>query len=197
MPAGRPMMQYPADVLGSYAAAAVSGTIAAGQAANAPVFALQFPTAVSGFALIHRISAALMSLGVGFAAGVGQLSVVAARAFTAQDTGGTTLTLTTNNCKRRTGFNTTQMAMMIANTAALTPGTRTLDATAMKNLQFAIGAATNTLYLPTTDLFYPDQSSAWPDVLAPAEGLIVQATVPATGTWQLQVNVEWSEVAAF
>jgi hypothetical protein len=197
MPAGRPMEQYPIDVLGSYMVAATSGTIAAGQGANSPVFALQFPGTATGFALVHRISLSLMSLGVGFAAGTATLAAFAARAFTAMDTGGTSLTLTTNNAKRKIGFNTTQTVMMIAGTAALTAGTRTLDAQAMKVLQCAIGTATNTLYLPTTDLFYPDQSGAWPNVLAPGEGMIVQATVPATGTWQLQVNVEWSEVAAY
>ncbi len=197
MPSGRPVAQYPIDVLGSYMAGATSGTIAAGQAANSPVFALQFPAGSSGSALIHRISASLASLGTGFAAGTGTFAIMAARAFTAMDTGGTALTLTGDNGARRSSFTTSQMVMRIASTAALTAGTRTLDTQPMRYTQFAIGTATNTVYLPMADLFYPDQSGAWPNVLAPGEGMIVQATVPATGTWQLQVNVEWSEVSAY
>lgn len=49
----------------------------------------------------------------------------------------------------------------------------------------------------TANLWAPDQSSAWPLELAANEGFIVRATVPATGTWQAQVTVEWSEVNVF
>jgi hypothetical protein len=195
MPAARPVAQYPIDVLGSYAISATSGTIAAGQGANSPIFSFRWTDTVNA-ALIHRVAISMMSLGTGFAVGAATFGIIAARAFTGSDTGGTPLTLTTNNGKRKTGFSTTLVGdMRIASTAALGAGTRTLDAQDFGLLQCGITASVNTVFQPTTNLWAPDQSSAWPLELVTNEGFVVRATVPATGTWQAQVTVEWSETA--
>jgi hypothetical protein len=44
------------------------------------------------------------------------------------------------------------------------------------------------------DLFALDVSGEWPLVLVQNEGFIIRATVPATGTWEFGVLLEWSEI---
>ncbi len=192
----------PTDVggLGAYSLSMISGTIAAGLAANSPVFSFRWaPATASQLALIKRISVSVASLGTGFTAGVGLLALYIARGFTASDTGGTAATLTGNNNKLRTAFGTTGVAnLQIANTGTLTPGTRTLDAQAIAQVIFGVSTATNTVMQPSVNILQRDQSAGdWPVVLANNEGLILQATVPVTGTWQLQIGIDWLEVAGF
>ena len=186
----------PIDVgsLGSYSIAGTTGTVAAGAAANSLIFTFRW-TSATNTALIRKVTTAMASLGTGFTAGVGSCGIIFARGFTVADTGGTTLTITGNNAKRRTSFGTTTLQeARISTTAALTAGTRTLDAQDLALTMFAVSAATNTVMLPTTAIWSPDFSGEWPMVLAQNEGFSVRYTVPATGTWQAQFGVEWSEV---
>lgn len=192
----------PTDVgaLGAYTVSAISGTIAAGLGAASPVFSFRWsPAVTTQLAIIKRVAVSMASLGTGFTAGTGLLELVAARAFTASDTGGTALALTTNNNKLRTSFGTSLVAdARIASTGTLTAGTRTLDGNALAQQVFGVTTATNTVMLATADLIKRDQGAAdWPLVLTANEGFIVRATVPATGTFQLQVAVDWLEVASF
>ncbi len=189
----------PIDVgaLGSYAGAWTTGTIAAGMAANGGVFSCRW-THASNLLLLRRLTFSMTSLGTAFTAGVGTARLIVARNFTASDSGGTSVLPTGNSQKRRTSFGTTLIGdLRIASTAALTAGTRTLDGAELSNLMFAVGAVANTVYCPTAVLFSPDFTGEWPLVLAQNEGFAVQATVPATGTWQAKVNMEWSEVSSF
>ena len=181
-------------LLGAYAAVGKSGTIAAGQSAASPVFAFRWgDTTLGKLGVVDRITASVSSLGTGFTAGVGYLDAVIARAFTASDSGGTSMTLTTTNARRRTSYGTTLLTdAQIANTAALTAGTRTLDSQAFGALMFPVTTATNFVHLATSNLWAPDPRD--PLVFAQDEGFIIRATVPATGTWQLVVGVEWREV---
>lgn len=192
--------QAPLEVgaLGEYAVATITGTMAANLGAAAPIFAVRWGSSAS-LGLIRRVSISMASLGTGFTAGVGIFDMIAARAFTVSDSAGTAVTLTTNNAKKRTTFGTTGVTdMRISSTATLTAGTRTLDANALTNLMFAVSTATNTVMLPTTTLWQPDLgANEWPLVLAQNEGFIIRATVPATGTWQAQVKVDWSEVISY
>jgi hypothetical protein len=36
-----------------------------------------------------------------------------------------------------------------------------------------------------------------PLVLATGEGIVIEATVPATGTWSWVASIDWDEVATF
>ena len=189
----------PIDVgsLGAYSVAATSGTIAAGAVANAPVFSFRWGDATR-VCLVRKVSVAMASLATGFAAGIGQLGFIIARGFSSSDSGGIVLTLTGNNAKRRTSFGSTLVTdSRISSTGALTAGTRTLDTNDASLLQFAVGTATNTVMLATMPIWSPDWAGDWPLVLVQNEGFIIRATVPATGTWQVQVCVEWCETAAF
>lgn len=189
----------PLDVgaLGSYAGAWTTGTIAAGMASNGAIFSCRWTNA-SNLLLLRKLTFAMASLGTAFTAGIGVAKLIVARNFTGSDSGGTASVPTGNSQKRRTSFGTTLIGdLRVASTAALTAGTRTLDGAELNNLLFAVGTVANTVYCATQPLWSPDFSGEWPLVLAQNEGFLVQATVPATGTWQAQVSMEWSEVASF
>jgi hypothetical protein len=121
----------------------------------------------------------------------------AARAFTASDTGGTAATLTGNNGKLRTSFATTGVGqIMIANTGANTAGTRTLDSTPLAGATVGVVVAAGSNISGQFDIFTSGTAN-YPAVFATNEGFVIQATVPATGTWILSVTVEWDEFAAY
>jgi hypothetical protein len=192
----------PTDVgsLGAYVTSVLTGTMAAGIAGASPVFSFRNGGAsVTNLVLIKRVAVAMTSLGTGFTAGVGLFEMFAARAFSVADTGGAGVNVSGNFNKLRTSFASSFVTnSRIATTAALTPGTRTLDGNAMGQIFFAVSTALNTVMLPTTDIFKRDLGAGdWPYIAAQNEGFIIQATVPATGTWQMQVLVDWLEVAAF
>lgn len=183
------------DALGSYKAGSASGIMAAGLAGAAPIYSFRGPA--TGLALIRRVTFEAGVLGTAFTAGSGLFTLFAARGFSASDTGGGALTLTTNNAKLRTAFGTTGVQdIRCSATATLSAGTRTLDAAPLANLIVPFPATTvSTILVPLRSLLMAPPGE-WPLVLAANEGFVIQATVPATGTWSFSVNVEWDEIAA-
>jgi hypothetical protein len=191
----------PTDVgaLGSYAAMLTTGTMAAGIAGASPIFSVRW-TDASKVMLVRKVSLAFMSLGTGFTTGSAFFEMVCARSFSASDTAGAGVTLTGHTNKRRTSFGSSLIAateMRISTTATLTAGTRTLDTNPVAGIHVGVPATTNLVILPTTPLWSPDFSGEWPLVFAQNEGFIIRATVPATGTWQADVSLEWTELASF
>ena len=184
-----------ANQTGSYSATMTSGTIGAGLAAASPIYAFRYTG--TGVAVVRRVIFSAGDL-VGFAAGFVNLQLFAARAFTASDTGGTAATLTGNNAKLRTSFATTGVGqIMIANTGTNTPGTRTLDSTALGGLSVSVLTTAGASVIAPTNLFGPFDAGLYPAAFANNEGFVIQATVPATGTWQATITVEWDEYAAY
>lgn len=183
---------------GSYSKTLTSGTIGAGIAANAPVFSFRYGG--SGFAVIKEINVKVVNAGTAFAAGVGRIDVFPARAFTASDSGGTAATLTGNNGKLRTSLATTGVSdIRISSTAALTAGTRTLDTDSIANILMAVPATTTNYQMagPNEVVYGRNQAGDYPMVLATNEGIVLQANMPATGTWTISVTVQWDEFASF
>ena len=184
---------------GSYRCAQTSGTIAAGLTTASHVYAFQWaPSPNTMFALVKHVRVSMGDL-VGFTAGFAAFNLFVARAFSVQAaTGGTAATLTTNNCKLRTSFATTAGASTyISTTAAISGQTATLDAMPISTVSNSvIATAGQPLVTNTQDLWRP-QVGEMPLILANQEGFIINATVPATGTWQLGVEVAWDEVATF
>ena len=88
-------------------------------------------------------------------------------------------------------------ALRASSTAALTAGTKTLDANPIGQIAFSVGTAASVIYVNRTTLYDAQEVGAHPIVLASNEGVIVRATVPATGTWQFGVTIDWAEVSAF
>lgn len=183
------------NLLGSYAKGLVSGTIGAGASANAPIYSFRYTG--TGVAVIKRVVATAGNAGTGFASGVASFGLYAARAFTASDSGGTAGTLTGNNGKLRTSFVTTAVGdIRISSTAALTAGTRTLDTDPLGAVAVGVPTTANAALINAT-MIDPKNAGDYPLVLATNEGFVIQATVPATGTWSAAVWVEWDEYVSY
>lgn len=214
------MQARPTDVgtLGSYQLSTISGTMAAGLAGASPIYSCRWGDATRTM-LLRRLAIEARVLGTAFTAGATLFDFIVARSFTASDTGGTSILPTGSSQKRRTSFGTTLITdLRMSATATLSAGTRTLDGAAMSNLRghvsitatsaplvsagqgagtaAVIGAAVSTYIAAPVNLFAPDFGGEWPLVLVQNEGFIIRATVPATGTWDFAVTMEWSEVVS-
>jgi hypothetical protein len=192
---------YPYDyaALGQYKVAGLSGTMAAGLAANAEIFQLRWTDATRLCLINSVVLNGLSGSATAFAAGFAKVDLLTARSWSADGSGGTTLAVTGNNQKLRTSMGTSLMgAIRVASTAALTAGTKTLDAAPMGLFGFSIGTVANVIYVPgQLTLFDSDLGNSHPIVLATNEGIVCRATVPATGTWQFGITVNYTELAAF
>jgi hypothetical protein len=193
------IVQRPLDVgvYGSYTGGVVSGTMAAGLSAASPIFSFRWAQP-SYFAVIRGLRMSAFVGSTGFAAGVGNLQGFVARSFTASDTGGTPWTLTGNNMKNKTAFATTGVADIRASaTATLTAGTRTLDTQPFCAIGFGVPTTANVQLFISDYIVSPLGGNTWPIVLANNEGVVIQATVPATGVWGFSMYIQWDEVASF
>lgn len=196
-PAGQPISPISGGLLGSYSKSLTSGTMAAGLAANSPVYSFRYGG--TGIAIIRKVTISAVNAGTAFAAGNVTLQMFDARTFTASDSAGTAGTLTGNNSKLRTSLATTGVSdIRISSTATLTAGTRTLDTDPMSSILAAVPITTvNYPIVGQSNLYSAGQAGDYPLELATNEGFVIQATVPATGTWSLQVTVDWEEYSAF
>jgi hypothetical protein len=180
--------------LGGYQCSLQSGVMAAGLAANAPVWSCRYTGA--NLCLIEKlILDGVGNAGTGFAAGVGQFRAFATRAYTVFDTLATAATLSGNNCKLRTSYATTGMGnIAIAATATGTHGTGANDAqpfgAVLNGFPVTAGAGI------VEGTLYDAYGVGSPLILATNEGIEIQATVPATGTWTFGITVKWTEVTA-
>jgi hypothetical protein len=183
--------------LGVYSVGAATGTIGAGAGANSEIFQFRW-TDATRLAVIKFVAVSAGNTATAFAAGVTNFDVIAARSFTGAGTGGTTLTLTTNNAKLRTNMGTTLVGeIRVATTAALGAGTKTLDAQGFGNGASSVPATAGSVVIPYTQLYNPQSESEYPIVLAQNEGIVIRATVPGTGTWTAGIQVKWAEYTAY
>jgi hypothetical protein len=184
--------------LGSYRMSLLSGTMAAGLAANSEVVQFRWSDATRLCVVTSIIFDGLSGSATAFAAGFGKVDLMTARSWTVDGSGGNAATLTGNNCKQRATMGTTLLgSARIASTAALTAGTKTLDSQALGQYSATFGTGTSTQWIPQFDLFHIDPGGEHPMVLAQNEGFVLRATVPATGTWQFGMTVCWTEVASY
>lgn len=197
---GLKVQQMPLDYgsLGSYRFSHLSGTMAAGLAAAANIFSFRWADATRLCVLQKVVWDGLSGSATAFTAGFGSIRMFFARSFTASDSAGTALTLTGNNGKNRTSMGTTLVTDIRGSaTAALTAGTRTLDTQAVAQRSITIGTAVSVEYTGSFALYGEDIGPTPPLVFAQNEGFVIQATVPATGTWQFGVTSLHTEVTAY
>jgi len=166
------------------------------QAANGSLFSFRWGSSTH-LAIIQYIRLSCLQTAAATATIFPRFEVFVARTFTASDTAGTALTLTTNSFKKRTSHATTAVTDMrhSALAAGLTAGTRTLDADPQLVLQ-----TQQTITTPNTVLFTVSQDMTdgvdHPIVLAQNEGLIVRGPTTvfgAAGTADLLVELAWVE----
>ena len=184
------------DPIGSFRLAARSGACT-GIAAGGAIFAFRWTDTVAK-ARIRAIEVAhLVTTGYTAAQEVGY-EIISGRTWTVAPSGGTALTLTTNNGKLNVTSNSTRIAgnnMRIATTGALTNGTVTIDTQpfAVDSVWSLAGAAGAAIGWNRPTLEFSEPSGL---ILATNEGFLVRNTVAqgaaGVGTWF--VNVQWDEV---
>jgi hypothetical protein len=183
---------------GSFRLSGLSGTMAAGLTANSEVFQFRWTDATRLCIVTSVLWDGLSGSATAFTAGFAQVNMTVARSWSADGSGGTTLTPTGNAQKMRSSMATSLVgAARVSSTAALTAGTKTLDAQPIGQYSATIGTGTSTQWIPQFDLHHCDPGGESPLILAASEGFVIRATVPATGTWQFGVTVCWTEVSAY
>lgn len=183
---------------GAYRLSLLSGTMAAGLGANAEIWQFRWSDATRLCAVTGVTIDGLAGSATAFTAGLGKVDLMIARSWTADGSGGTAATLTGNNNKERTSMGTTLLgAVRISSTAALTAGTKTLDSQPIAGAALTFGTTASVQYMLRDELFRPEPGVEAPLVLAQNEGLVIRATVPATGTWHFGVTVTWTELSDY
>lgn len=185
--------------LGIYSIAAFNGATAmtAGLTAASPIFSLRWAQA-SNLLLVRRLTISVAAV-TAFTAGAAIFNAFIARSFTASDSGGTSILPTGNQNKLRTsGMGTTGIGdLRISATGTLTAGTRTKDANPVASL---VGGAPNVAgqsIIPPDTRIIDFRPGEHPILLAQNEGIVIEATVPAVGTWFFSVKADTVELTAY
>lgn len=188
---------------GMFSIGGASSTMAAGLAAAAPIYCFRNSSANTAVVVIKKVVISAGNSATAFAAGVATFNMFASRSWTTADTGGTDITPTStssNQNKLRTSMGGSGIAgtgnIRISATGTLTAGVRTLDAQPMASASGSVPATAGSVVIPPTTIF---QASAgdYPLVCATQEGFVIQATVPATGTWTFSVQTVWEELGSY
>jgi hypothetical protein len=183
--------------LGSYSVTGRTGVMAAGLVANSEIFQLRW-TDATRLCVITSVHCSGGGSIAAFTAGVTNMELLVARSWTVAGSGGTALLLTTNNQKLRSSMGTSLVNdMRVASTAALTAGTKTPDSQPIGSLTSSVTATAGTPLWPAAHLYEINENDGHPIILAANEGIVVRATVPATGTWTASIDVTWMEMAAY
>lgn len=190
--------------LGAYGYGGFTGILPAALAANSEIFQFRWADATR-YAVIRKVQFSAVVSTTFFAAGVPvTIDLVKSTGWSAAGTGGTAVSPAAT-LKRRTSMGSSLVAsgdIRIATTAALGAGTKTLEANSLGGIVAAgpITASLNgEIVAPGTILWQAEVGDGeHPLVLAQNEGFSIRSVaVPATGTWQAAVNIDWAEVTAY
>jgi hypothetical protein len=185
--------------LGIYSVANTNGAtqMTAGIAAGSTIFSFRWGN-TPNLALVKRVRLSAGNGATAFTAGNSTFLLQAARSFTASDSLGQSLVPSGNQNKLRTsGMGTSLLTdARIANTVALTPGTRSLDTNPIAAVVAAIPNVAGSPILAPYNM-WEAKPGEHPLLLAQNEGFIITTIMPATGTWFFSVGVDWVEIAAY
>jgi hypothetical protein len=148
---------------------------------------------------VRRVGAGFVTTTAFTAAQQVELGLLLARNWTVADSGGTVIALTGNNGKHRTSLGTpTSIDCRIATTAALTGGTRTVDANTIGQ-QAGWSAGAGVTIPPSPDNLLQHAAGDYPLVLTQNEGFFVVNlfAMGAAGVGKAYVNFEFAEVAGY
>lgn len=164
-----------------------------GVAADAPV--LSFRNLSSNQILVRKVQLGFVTTTAFSAAQMLDFGLYVARAFTVSDSAGLAVTLTGDTSSHRASLAPlTSADLRIADAAALTAGTRTLDAARIGQVAGWSGAVGESI--PKQVLFEP---TSYPLIIAQNEGFVINAltAMGAAGIGRLYVDVELAEVQSF
>ena len=189
---------------GHYTYGGFTGILPAALGANSEIFQFRWSD-TTRVCIINEIKISACVTTTFFAAGVPvQIDLVKSTGWTVAGTLGTAISPAAL-LKKRTSMSSSLMASgdaRIATTAALGAGTKTLETLSLATI-LAPGPITASLngqiIAPGTILFRGEISDGQhPLVLAQNEGFSIRSVaVPATGTWQAAISVDWTESANY
>lgn len=187
-------------VFGSYRLALNTGAMAAGLAAASPIFEIRW-VSNTPIMLLRRVTLMAYVAGTGFTAGQVLFNLFRATNFTALDsTGGATVTFKGKDNVKASRLQASQLqsagGIALANTGALSGGTKTLDDNPFASYSMQIGTGTQLKLIDeSTPLYDARSESNQPEEFWNNEGFVIAATVPATGVWgPAAITVEWDEI---
>lgn len=186
----------PAEVSGWFSIGAQSGNLTTAAAAGA-IFSLRQIAAT--LLIVRRVGIGFLLTTAFTTAQRVDYGLIVARAFTASDTGGTAIAMTGSNGKMRTSLAVpTSVDVRIATTAALTAGTKSLDANHLAQ-QAAWAGAVGTVLAPSQNNLLSHDTGDYPLVLAQNEGFNIQniTLMGAAGVGIAYVNTEFAEASAY
>jgi len=195
----------PAGALGHFSLGTFTGIIPAALTANSEIFQFRW-SSTDKLAVIDSVLISASVTTTMFAAGVPvQVDMVKSTGWTVAGTGGTAYTPSTFGKRRSSVMQSSVITagdVRTATTAALGAGTKTLESNSLSTLLAAgpITASLNgAIFPPNTVLFDSRlESGNSPLILEANEGFSIRSVaVPATGTWQVAVRVNWSEVGSY
>lgn len=205
--ASRPLHTTRFPLVGNwYRYAGFTGTIAAATGAASEVLQFRFLSGTKTYALVYKIQfIGLGIVAVATAAGPLGFEYVPARSWTVAGSGGTRIATTGDNLQTETALPNSQVNDLgIATTAALTAGTKTLDANAQGSVIGGVGTAAVTAYGPSSvvppgHLLDADGEGQQPLVLTNQEGFVIRTTHvgPAGLTYAAGFKIVWIEVTDF
>jgi hypothetical protein len=204
--AGRMSLQ-PYEQTVHYSVTAATGTIATSTAANGQLFTMRWAPGTGALCLIDKITISVNQVAAFVT--TGQAVGIAARILrgtTAVGSGGTQITVAGNSQKYRTsmatsGFTAGTSDIRVAGTSALTSASGgTLDTNPLAVV--AGPGILTTAYvgiIPPGTVLTDSTNGRYPIVLTNTDVLVIENNVllSNTGTYQLFVNVEWSEAASY
>jgi hypothetical protein len=190
--------------LGYYSIAMITGTMAVSLVANSEVFQFRWPDATR-FSVVTQVTCSASALVAATAAALCSFRATLARGWTVAGSGGARATMTGNNQKLRTSMGTSLVNDIgCSTTAALTAGTKTIDAQDVSAVGFSLttGALTvqmSSQFCPLTYLLDINSLVDHPWVFAQNEGFVVRSgnAMPAGATWQGVFGAKWAEVTAY
>lgn len=183
-----------------------TGTIGAALAANSELFQFRWTSGTKTYGLVHSVKVdGIGIVAVGTAIGPLGFYMTPARAWTAAGSGGTRIATSGDNLQTETALAATSVNDIgIAQTGALTAGTKTHDANGVGQVLSGIltGAATVQQTGPLMNpeyLYNANDEGGQPLVLANQEGFTIRTTHagPAALTYVVGFTVVWSEVTAY
>lgn len=190
---------------GHYCYGGFTGVLPAALAANSEIYQFRWSDA-SRLAVIRKIRISASVTTTFFAAGVPvQIDLVKSTGWTVAGTGGTAITMAGLLKRRNSGMGSSLLTagdMRIATTAALGAGTKTLETLSLSTILAAapITASLNGVIVPPGTILWQAEiaDGEHPLILEQNQGFSIRSVaVPATGQWQVAVNVDWAEVAAY
>jgi len=190
--------------LGHYAMGAFTGVLPAALAAGAEIFQFRWVDATR-LCVINEIKIGAAVSTTFFAAGAPiRIELVRVSGWSGQGTLGTGITPAAQFKKRASMGSSLVGAgdIRIATTAALGVGTKTLETNGLANLigTAPITASLSGQILPSGTMLFRGEASdgQHPLILAANDGFVIRVpAVPATGTWEAAIAIDWCEVTEY